>query len=90
MTAAELIAILERVPASTEVMTWDAFADEPLSIELVIRTDGQTPVLVLGMEMPPGWTVDGAEPLWTAHDTAARGLAKAQAVWARAKRERVG
>jgi hypothetical protein len=45
---------------------------------------------VMGMEMVPGFVVDGAQVQWTADETAARGLAKAQAQWAVAKREWVG
>lgn len=89
MTARELIALLQRIPAGTEVATWNG--NEPEAIEqVVLSTLDGGPVLVLGMEMGPSFVVDGAEVQWTADETAARGLAKAQAEWAVAKREWVG
>jgi len=68
-----------------EVTTWDPEHREPHAVEQVIATTEGA--LVLGMELEPSWTVDGAEVLWTAHDTARRSFETACSQWARSKRE---
>lgn len=88
MTVGQLIAALQQLPAELPITTWDGQCEN--DVEQIIEATGETPRVVLGMEMTPGWTVDGAKIIWAAHDVARRGIEQAQAVWARAKREWVG
>lgn len=70
-----------------EVTTWDASRRETHAVEQVVLGADE---VVMGMEMGAGPALDGAEVVWTAHDVARRGLVKACARWARAKKEWVG
>ena len=79
---------LAKLDQDLEVTTWDGQCEN--SVELVLHVDGENPRVVLGMEMAPGWTLDGAKIIWAAHDVAHRGFEKAQAIWQRAKGEWVG
>jgi hypothetical protein len=70
-----LIALLAQLPGDIEVTTWDERLQEQHAVEQVITITGRAgSALVLGMEMTAGWMVDGAEVVWTAHDTARKGL----------------
>ena len=86
ITAHALAKLLLEGP-DVEVTTWDPVHREPNAVEQVIATDAFG--VVLGMELT-GSVVDGAGVIWTAHDTARRGLVKAAAQCVTAKREWVG
>lgn len=85
MRAHELARILLAGP-NAEVSTWDAAHKCDAAIEQIIDVRG---VLVLGMDIDDPGFVDGAEVIYTEHDTALRGLVKAQAVANQSKREAV-
>lgn len=86
LTAHQLARLLLAGP-DLEVTTWDPREGEQSAIEQIVATDL---AVVLGMDIAPSWTVDGAEIVWAADDSARRGLENAQARWARAKLEWVG
>jgi hypothetical protein len=86
LTAHALARLLLAGP-DLEVTTWDPREGEQAAIEQVVATDL---AVVLGMDIAPGWTVDGAETVWAADDSARRGIERAQARWEQAKREWVG
>jgi hypothetical protein len=90
MRVHELIQLLRALPANAEVCTWDGAGESDLVIEQVLLVQGhRSPVVVLGAEIT-GDIVEGAEVVWTEHETAHKGIVKAQARWARARREAVG
>jgi hypothetical protein len=86
----ELLQLLRQLPANAEVCTWDGAGETDLLVEQVLLVQGhRSPVVLLGMEIA-GDVVEGAEVVWTENETALKGLVKAQARWARARREAVG
>lgn len=87
MIAAHALARLLLQGPDVEVTTWDPALGEQAAIEQIVQTPD---AVVIGMEMAPSWTVDGAEIVWAADDSARRGIEHAQARWARAKREWAG
>lgn len=87
MLTAHALARLLLAGPDVEVTTWDPKEGEQSAIEQVIATKDS---VVLGMDIQPSWTVDGAEVVWAADESAARGIELAQARWARAKTEWVG
>lgn len=86
ITAHQLARLLLSGP-DIEVTTWDPGFGEQASIEQVIQTDL---AVVLGIDIAASWTVDGAQLVWAADESAALGIVKAQARWASAKKEWVG
>lgn len=97
MTVAQLISLLRELPPRAQVATWDVgrvmSEGEELRVEQVIHVPavaGSHPgVVVLGLDID-GPIVEGAEVIWAADDSAAAGIEKAQAKYARARRENVG
>lgn len=90
MNARQLIELLRQLPPQAEVCTWDGGEQTDLVIEQVLLVPGHKgPVVVLGFEIDSP-IVEGAEIVWTEDEAAERGLHKAQAQHARARREAVG